>query len=165
MVNIDIMELYKMYAANPDTFQLVFKNFIFHELLVIKDGIDHEIAEINDAESYDRSTAKISMELDRLPELFKLGISTTEFLRCVPFNGKYTGEDARVRLGIAKAKVERVKDKFFEKLNEGITPHTPKDEANNIREQNFEPAKAHAVALLRDVNSYIETTEANYSKN
>lgn len=163
MVNIDIMELYKMYAANPDTFQLVFKNLVFHELLVIKEGITRTTTEISDLSNSDliiySKTGQIALKLAKLPDLFEPAISAAEYFRCVPISGQYTGEDVRIRLGIAQEKVRKIEADFSNNLSKYA--HVEDSEAY---EKEFASSMEHMLESLNDTVDSLVKIEGFYAR-
>lgn len=169
MVNIDIMELYKMYAANPDKFSEILRNIIFHEFLVIHNEILSARLEIkgldkNPLYAHDKSRQIIQIKelLDKLPLVFETGTTVTEFFRCTIICGKLNGEETRIKLSQVQAKVEDIKAQFYERLEQGITTKIPREEADALKEKNLGPAKELAVDLLSAAVDLIKETEMCY---
>lgn len=170
MVNIDIMELYKMYVANPDRFSEILRNVIFHELVVIQNEILSTELEIKGldksyplyAHDKSRQIARVKELLEKLPSLFETGIAVAEYFRCTSIYGRYTGEDARIRFLQVQTKVEGIKAKFYERLERGITTKMPREEADALKEKNLGPAKELATDLLSVTINSIEEIEGLY---
>ncbi len=169
MVNIDIMELYKMYAANPDRFSEILRNIVFHEFLVIHNEILSTELEIkgldkNPLYAHDKSRQIIQIKelLDKLPLVFETGTTVTEFFRCTIIYGKLNGEETRIKLSQVQAKVEDIKAQFYERLERGITTKMPREEADALKEKNLGPAKELATDLLSVTLNSIEEIEGLY---
>lgn len=171
MINIDIMELYKLYVADPKLTHEVLQNIFLHGLLDIKTGLVQAKDDINKLE---KRPANIRNKLNQIPQirdeltaltmLFDATITLGSFFRRTPIFANYSGEDIRVRLGAVQSEAECINSKFFERLEQDIPDKMLITETDDLRLKNFDPAKELAIDLITRVIDEVEKIEKLYAK-
>lgn len=152
---IDLNVLYQICAASPLTFKRVFRNLLFHELLVIQEATQDAIDVISEL-SYDEGRSPtespiftVKNNLEKLEPVYFTALCLTEYFREETICGSYAGEDARVRIGGVAKKAKTIVDCFYEKLKEGVDVNLPYSEQHKQEEKNFPSAKAETLELLQ----------------
>ena len=96
MNQIDVMELYKLYQMNPDSFPVILENLFSREIYIILESIAETVEFIKSEDGKDESRNKFIYEqIGETAEAMESTFKSASFFRRMEIKNGATGEDLR----------------------------------------------------------------------